>query len=433
MRAPLRAVHRAALAGAAVALVGVASAAPPESPPDSMDDLLVLVSARVEAHADREFDHLPELVMMRTTDAADGLRARIRRDLERRGPPEEVARDPAAIDRVVEAQVAQTLGQGVGLYVHSEDRIYLFEDNIERYVAPVLGPPNLLGPYLACTLAHELTHALQFQSVGPPHPANPLEGLVVRAVREGHANRVGEAVCRELNEPALIGFDRGMQGIDAMASRPRAMAGLGARSDGLLLLLYGYGQRYMDYVARHGGQDAVWAEVNAPSVGVDGLLAAATMDLPRDTRTPIAAAEVSRRLSTRGSEDPGEDLDTIGVLDQLGIPGLAAVAAATGAWQRHFREEHRQAVVYVIRFDAALRPGALLQHGGEWRSDDGLARRSGADVLTRRTRSAINIPDGGPLEEVWATRDDLLIVVQISGGQPSPRQLARALRAGFTP
>ena len=163
--------------------------------PATLHALASVVAARVEQHAGARFSHLPEVVLTRSDALAMARAHRAAADAGSTSEPQ----------RVLEhARASAALSRHVGLYMHDEDRIFLFEDNIQAYAAEPLGPHGLLEPYLVCTLAHELTHALQFQVAGQPRPANPMEAVVTRSLREGHANLVGEAVCTELGEPPII-------------------------------------------------------------------------------------------------------------------------------------------------------------------------------------------------------------------------------------
>ncbi len=402
----------------------------PERPSDeTLQMLTAAVGQRVANHAGHPFDHLPELVLAQSSEVAGARRAVLRDRLLA-----ETTLSPREVDLLLGEEDAR-LGQHVGLYVHAEDRIYLFEDNIEAYVAGQLGPVGLLEPYVVCTLAHELTHALQFQVAGVPAPRDPLDAVVVRSVREGHANLVGEAVCRELGEPAVIGFDRGMQGIDALASRPRTLPDIGRREDGVLLLHYGYGQRYVERLVAQGGLAAAWAELSRPTVDLSGLLAGALDGLPPDTRTPAATRSAVALLVPEADQQSSEDFDTVALLAQFGPPGLAAVAEARGAWRRErWTTGGGRVVVSAIRFEPSASPVLLIGlPGGDplspWESDPSLARRARVDALARRTR----LTAAGPVEEIWAARGDLLLVVQAAGVRARPARLGRALRAGMTP
>ena len=83
------------------------------------------VGARVEAHAGASFEQLPEFVLAQSQSIA------------RRGEPNES-----------QATNDDPLGQHIGLYIASEHRVYLFEDNIQEFVAGTLGPLGLIEPYI---------------------------------------------------------------------------------------------------------------------------------------------------------------------------------------------------------------------------------------------------------------------------------------------
>lgn len=405
-----------------------AQAGPP--PPSSIDPatlraLTEVVAARVAAHAGAPFDHLPELVLTRTDTLAEARADALREAWE--GDP-----DAAEMEAVANARTRESLSRHVGLYVHAEDRIYLFEDNIQAYVADALGPAGLLEPYVVCTLAHELTHALQFQVAGEPRPTGPMDAVVVRSLREGHANLVGEAVCRELEQPAVIGFDRGMQGIDALASRPRTLPELGRRDDGVLLLHYGYGQRYVARLVADGGPAAAWDSLAAPDIDMQALLEGALEGLPADTDTPDTSARVAAALVPEADQQSSGDLDTVDLLGPLGPEGLARIPDATGAWTRErWGADGTRATVQVVRFaDPAAPPELLFLRLRQptlhpWTPDPKLARRSGVQAVARQAR----VEPGGRVHELWAIDGDRLIVVQVAGDAVSPRRLRAALRA----
>jgi hypothetical protein len=401
-------------------------AAPPASiDPATLRALTEVVGARVEAHAGRPFDHLPELVLIRT-DALAAARVEALRDTW------EGHADAPALAAAMSARANAALARHVGLYVHAEDRVYLFEDNIQAYVADALGPAGLLEPYVVCTLAHELTHALQFQIAGEPRPRNPRDSIVIRTLREGHANLVGEAVCRELDQPAVIGFDRGMQGIDALASRPRTLPEIGRRDDGVLLLHYGYGQRYVARVVDRGGTAAAWEALATPGLGMQRLLEVALENLPPDTETPEASARVASLLVPEAEQRSSGDLDTVDPLGPLGPEGLAHIPEATGAWTRErWSADGKRATVWIVRFSAAEAPAALVRARLRlpsllpWTPDARLARRAGVSTVARQERSGTR----GPIHSIWAASGDQLVVVELAGGPVRARRLVAALRA----
>jgi hypothetical protein len=403
-----------------------AHAAPPSSiDPATLRALTEVVGARVAAHAGRPFDHLPELVLTRTETLA-AARVEALRDSW------EGFEDAPAVEAAMSAQANAALSRHVGLYVHAEDRIYLFEDNIQAYVADALGPAGLLEPYVVCTLAHELTHALQFQVAGEPRPRDPRDSVVIRSLREGHANLVGEAVCRELDQPAVIGFDRGMQGIDALASRPRTLPEIGRRDDGVLLLHYGYGQRYVARVVERGGAAAAWEALATPDLDMQGLLEGALEGLPPDTDTPEASARVAGRLVPEADQQSSGDLDTVDLLGPLGPEGLARIPDATGAWTRErWSADGRRATVRVVRFATDGAPAALVRERLRqptllpWTPDPRLARRAGVAAVARQEREGLE----GPIHSIWAASGDQLVVVELAGGPVRERRLAAALQA----
>jgi hypothetical protein len=393
--------------------------------PATLHALTEVVAARVAAHAGAPFDHLPELVLTRT-DALAETRVEQLRDAW------EGEADAAAVEAAVSARANAALSRHVGLYVHAEDRIYLFEDNIQAYVAGALGPAGLLEPYVVCTLAHELTHALQFQVAGEPRPAGPRDAVVVRSLREGHANLVGEAVCRELEQPAVIGFDRGMQGIDALASRPRTLPELGRRDDGVLLLHYGYGQRYVARLVADGGPAAAWHTLAAPDIDMQTLLEGALEGLPPDTETPDTSARIATALVPQAEQQSSEDLDTVELLGPLGAGGLARIPEVQGAWTRErWGADGRRATVQVVRFADAGAPAELLRLRMRvptllpWTPAPRLARRAGVDQVVQQTRGG---PDGAH-QLLWVADGPRLLVLDVAGGPLPPRRLRAALRA----
>ena len=413
------------LAALLISLTAHAEAPASSIDPATLRALTRVVAARVAAHAGRPFDHLPELVLTRT-DTLAAARVEAMRDTWGRDE------DAAAVEAAMSARANAALSRHVGLYVHAEDRIYLFEDNIQAYVADALGPSGLLEPYVVCTLAHELTHALQFQVAGEPRPRDPRDSVVIRSLREGHANLVGEAVCRELEQPAVIGFDRGMQGIDALASRPRTLPEIGRRDDGVLLLHYGYGQRYVARVVARGGASAAWEALATPDLDMQGLLQGALEGLPPDTTTPEASARVAALLVPDADQQSSGDLDTVDVLGPLGPAGLARIPDATGAWTRErWGVDGRRATVWVVRFADPDAPAELvmqrLRHPTlqPWMPDARLARRAGVTAVARQ---AVEDPSG-PLERVWVASGDQLLVIELAGGPVRERRLAAALRA----
>lgn len=411
---------------AALIIAHAAHAAPaPTIDPATLLALTEVVGARVAAHAGRPFDHLPELVLTHTDTLAAARVAAMRGSWDGDA-------DAAQVEAAMSARAHAALSRHVGLYVHGEDRIYLFEDNIQAYVADALGPAGLLEPYVVCTLAHELTHALQFQVAGEPRPRDPRDAVVIRSLREGHANLVGEAVCRELQQPAVIGFDRGMQGIDALASRPRTLPEIGRRGDGILLLHYGYGQRYVARVVDRGGAAAAWEALATPDLDMQGLLEGALEGLPPDTDTPQASARVATVLVPDADQQSSEDLDTVDLLGPLGPEGLARIPDATGAWTRErWGPDGRRVTVSVVRFADPAAPSALVSRRlrkptlQPWSPDPRLARRAGLDAVAVRSEAA----PGGASRTVWAASGDQLIVVELAGAAVRERRLAAALRA----
>jgi len=404
-----------------------AGAQPADGPggvdPATLHALTEVVSARVALHAGARFDHLPDLVL---TDAATLAAARTHRALEdAEEGSTEAARTLASI------RAAEALSRHVGLYVHAEDRIYLFEDNIQTYVGDVLGPAGLLEPYLVCTLAHELTHALQFQVAGEPRPTSPMNAVVIRALREGHANHVGEAVCAELGEPAVIGFDRGMQGIDALESRPRTLPALADRPDGPLLLQYGYGQQYVAGVIDHGGAAAAWGVLQSAGPSLAQLLEGALASLPADTETPVLSGAAAGALLPAAERAWSEDLDTLDLLGPLGPEGLARIPEATGAWRRERRSAAGDRVtVSVVRFPTATAPQALVDARIErpglvsWVREPRRARRGRVDIVASRRRST----ETGEEQSIWAASGPYLVVMELTGSGLSERRIRAALR-----
>lgn len=413
----------------AALLLSLAVHAAPAIDPATLRALTEGVGARVAAHAGRPFEHLPELVLTRSDVLAATRMAALLDRSERQGAP-------MSEEAMMRARATLTLAQHVGLYVHEEDRIYLFEDNIQAYVANALAPEGLVEAYVACTLAHELTHALQAQVVGQPQPRNPLHAVVIRSLREGHANLIGEAVCRELGEPAVIGFDRGMQGIDALASRPRTLPEIGQRDDGMLLLHYGYGQRYVARMIALGGSEAVWHVLSANDLDMHDMLEGALVGLPPDIATPQATAMVASVLVPDASQQSSADFDTIDLLGVLGAEGLARIPDVRGAWRRErWDSSGLRVTVTSVRFDTAATPLTLVRARLRkpallpWLPDARLLRRARVDGIARHSTPG----PAGAVETIWAAIGVQLLVIEHAGGTISERRMREGLRAADDP
>lgn len=140
--------------------------------------------------------------------------------------------------------------QELGAYEAQTNEIVLHGDRIRRIAAKSLLDPQLIRPVYQCVIAHELVHAIQFQTVG-----NLQDTPMTRALLEGHAELVTRRVCDDGWTGVAQDWLEATKPIDSLASRSREEE---------ITFSYGFSRAWIAAVQREGGNEAVWKAFRSP-------------------------------------------------------------------------------------------------------------------------------------------------------------------------
>jgi hypothetical protein len=212
-----------------------------------MSGALIIVALFAAATA-RANDGLEELDQAALTERVRALRPLVEEANGRRflDMPEIRLVDRATARTTVE-QSYEPIDFSLALYVPQDDTVFVLTDVWGAYFGPTVGAdPSMAGPALDCLLAHELTHALQFQHAQPPF--DETSGRSLLAIREGHAELVGARVCQALHGADVTRFYDMLRGLSMYAGGM-----VGGEVAGPL-----HGAAWLADLERRDGWEAVW-------------------------------------------------------------------------------------------------------------------------------------------------------------------------------
>ncbi len=379
-----------------------------------IDDLL----PRVARHAGRSFGPTaPDFAFSWSARLWPRIEAHLAEQLAEADPAFRAARLRAAREHVDGA---------VALYLEPEDRIYVLADGVYDLFEGARVDHAWFQPMLKCTLAHELTHALQRRhgALGR-EPSGPGRLLAVHAALEGHANWVAGQVCRELELEAALGLLDGGQGIYALQAQGPSMP--------VTALLYGASRAWMDQLHAAGGTEAQWAALADPPFVQEWLQPTLDALPPPRWTSPDVLVDATRRLSPgRWSFGAQGSIRAFGALEE---EGWRAIPHLTASWAAVHQDGGASITLVALAFDHPDLPAALVDE--RWRlgaepvprgiqvrasaRHPRLARLTWVDRVARFT--------GPGWAETWVARDDVLVVLWTEGDRVRERDAVDAIRA----
>ncbi len=380
---------------------------------DQARSMLVELQPLVEREAGRRFDTLPDLAIARTDDVA--VRLAEQRQVYARFLGS-AADAQARIDAGHAADVA-ILANSSAIYSRLDDTIYLLEDRLAADLGAA--PPEMLAPLLRCTLAHELTHALQDRHVD----GMGTTGEGGRALAEGQAMLVARRICRATASRADVTWAESYGGLDRML----------AVGDDALALTYVAG---LVYAADLGGNEPIWAALAAPPPSMDDIRARYDAYVAPGwaaglATTAIVEAHVEGAVTL---EDASANLVFAELSGGVGPRQLRTSPRGMAAHYAEARTPDAHTVVAVVALEdpASLDPwlasrGALLTH------DDGppsFVQRRGPARLRKPTSPEMllsaEVTGRWPYQEVWMRRGPLAVAM-FRSGKPLKKEDAAGL------
>jgi len=149
------------------------------------------------------------------------------------------------------AELRPDLAHALAAYIFSERRIVLLKDNIERQLQTGALAPEHLASMVFCTVAHELTHALQHQYEVPRAPETRMPALYLS---EGHATLVEHQICVDRVGPAIARHSARLSGSTAIAGQSVALP----------QSAYNHGMVYVADLQEREGREGLWRALASP-------------------------------------------------------------------------------------------------------------------------------------------------------------------------
>lgn len=237
-----------------------------------LGELVLDVLPDVERVSGRSFDGRNPSVVVESSDAFQAkLVARYDAAIALAFPSMNAARRAEQAQERAALEAAGTFA----LYDHERDAIVVLGDRLRDAV----GDRALLdvAPIVRVMLAHELVHALQARVAGTESPADHDASIAWRAVREGHAVLVEEALLAEIGVQLT-----GRLGSDT--TNPDQALRASGQPWGAVFS-YGLGARWVQAQLAGAPLTAAWSAVEAPPTRTADLLRAA-LSRPPFTATP---------------------------------------------------------------------------------------------------------------------------------------------------
>lgn len=391
-----------------------------------MQRWVVELVPKVEAAAGQTFVQTPTLVL--------DQRKYVQRALD------------AQADRVNEqwpnsAPTHSQIPEGVlALYTPETFQIYVISEAIVEVFAEIDDDARFLAPFTRCTIAHELTHALQHQRAHMP--LDGWSNLGLHALAEGQATRVAHAVCGDALAADLS---------DA-SSHSDMVSSDNPEDDNEFL--YGYGTRYVERLLASGGMRAVWDSFAAPPTRAE-IIAAVQPTLASGWRETKPLASVLDVLSEGRGEATHETISPTALFGELHAGGIneASILPAEGGVTGTRIADDRVFTAHAFR----LRDGTAATN---WVNHRGLSLARGeATIFAGRNPPLYSIHSSasyrvpalrdlsadatlslrlgfqpGAYRELWVARDGVMVGVTAytaKGTLPKLDESVRALLAAY--
>lgn len=389
----------------------------------------------VEAEAGRRFDRLPTL---RVGDH-DAVLASLRTSQQ---VFSRIAR--VAVTKEQEQRLVELVDQSMAVYSPGQDTVWVLADRLEEVGTQLLMDEAGRAGSLHCSIAHELTHALQSRYTDLRADAGVDEASWLALV-EGHASLVARRVCRRTEPPA------GWRGFDVTAGLDNLLA----PGDSPLALRYKVGPVYVARLEAEGGKEAVWRAFTHAVPTEAGLRAAVTAEVGRAWESGrysrgLLEARFDGPVKALYMEAPSRELQGLVSAGGRSLP-LADVPAALGGEVAVQGVPGFAVLVVRVALDGSTSAEAWLRRRAELLTSGAIGLGSGdgplAPILappTRRDDLAAHTPGvelwlsgkaKGRFDEVWGVRDGILAGVSTSAARRRdgmrPETLAELLGAAL--
>lgn len=217
------------------------------------------VAPAVEAEAGRRFEALPTARIGTRDEVYTHLLASQKLSSIAAGVP---------VRAGVEREYREFVRTAMAVYTRDDDAVWLVKETLEEGLAAAAFSRDALEPVIRCTVAHELTHALQNRYATPHAP--PGDGAdTERARLEGQAALVARRVCRRTERAGAARMFEALGGNDVLLDA----------GDSDAAFFYQLGPVYIADLEAHGGREAVWTALEGPPPPEDELRRIATARL----------------------------------------------------------------------------------------------------------------------------------------------------------
>jgi hypothetical protein len=308
------------------------------------------------------------------------------------------------------AATKQLAGEGIiGLYVPSEDRIFVRGDRITPGMRP--------------TIVHELTHALQAQHFDLERETTTSgEDTAFTSLVEADAMRIEDAYVASLPDDER----KAVQADEQRQTEQADFDGVPQILTELFALPYVFGPTFIDALVADGGNDAVDRAFRHPPTTEEHIVDPRSY-LDGDRPAKVATPKLERGEKAVGDPDDFGMLSLLLVLgERLSFPDAwQAVDGWKGDASRDFRRDGRDCIRVRTRVDTPEDATQLLGALRVWATDRTDADTSSAgDVVTFSscdpgTTTATNDPSRPRTFEVLQLRVAILAQLEASGlGHP---------------
>lgn len=370
----------------------------------------------VEAEAGRRFDHLPTLRVGDHRTVLSSLRTSQQVFARIAG---------TAVSEERERALVELVDQAMAIYAPGQDTVWVLGDKLEAVGTILSMDATGRAAALHCSIAHELTHALQhrYTRFAPREPAT--EGAWLGIV-EGQATLVARRVCRRTEEPSGWRAFELTSGLDNLLSP----------GDSPLDLRYKVGPVYVARLEADGGKEAVWSAIAAPTPSEASLRAAVAGELGRawaEGRYSRGLLEARFGSPVDGSylEAPTLDLQGLVTAGGQGL-GYADLPAAFGGEVASWAVPGAAVLTVRLALDGPTSAAAWLQRRAELLTGGVIGLQSPTGQLAPifvtpvRREGAEGVPGAqlwlsgkakARFDEVWAVRDGILAGVSAAASR----------------
>ena len=274
---------------------------PPPFTQEDVDRWVAEVRPVVEELAGRRFKEAPIARVVSRDALADAMADQMG-EYVRRVVPDATPLQELEFTVQAKAAAANLAPLSFGQYIDGVDEILIPAENYPGMLRLVGHEATSVEEVVKVVLAHELTHALQDQTLGGLEvPTTEDEALAYRATIEGHAIHVqvlaAEALGLHDGHRALLAgmAPARVTGVDPLAAMQQE------RQQRVYAITYRGGYRYMRRMADDGGMERLWGVLAEPPVAVEEFEEAGPGDGPAHWEWP-GEAVVFRAVQDRLAE-----------------------------------------------------------------------------------------------------------------------------------